>query len=227
MDDSRAALLGDGREWAPPGRLDGLPPYPLADVPDIKARLLGEGRTVIDLGVGDPGLPVPEAAVETLRQAVGDPALSKYGFQRGAPRYRQAIAGWLSRRFDAEVDPDLEVLPVNNAAEAIEISRVTRPNLITMDMMMPDMDGFEFAEAIRKDPELRGCQLVMLSSAASADDPQRCNELGIARYMTKPVIQSNLLDAILEITTAASGKHDAFSLSKASRHPGTHGRVVL
>ena len=38
---------------------------------------------------------------------------------------------------------NLEVLPVNNAAEAIEISRVTRPSLITMDMMMPDMDGLE------------------------------------------------------------------------------------
>jgi LL-diaminopimelate aminotransferase len=122
MDDSRAALLGDGREWAPPGRLEGLPPYPLADVPDIKARLIAEGRNVIDLGVGDPGLPVPEAAVETLREAVGNPALSKYGFQRGAPRYRQAIAGWLSRRFDAEVDPDLEVLPVIGSKEAIALT---------------------------------------------------------------------------------------------------------
>ena len=109
MDDSRAALLGEGQAWAPPERLEGLPPYPLADVPDIKARLLAEGRTVIDLGVGDPGLPIPSAAVEALREAVGDPALSKYGFQRGLPRYRQAVAGWLSRRFGAEVDPDLEI----------------------------------------------------------------------------------------------------------------------
>jgi hypothetical protein len=57
----------------------------LADVPDIKARLRAEGRSVVDLGVGDPGLPVPELALEVLRAAVGDPALSKYGFQRGLP----------------------------------------------------------------------------------------------------------------------------------------------
>ncbi|MGB5526113.1 MAG: aminotransferase class I/II-fold pyridoxal phosphate-dependent enzyme [Gemmatimonadota bacterium] len=99
-----------------------MPPYPLADVPDIKARLLGEGRTVIDLGVGDPGLPVPEVAVETLREAVGNPALSKYGFQRGLPGYRQAISGWLSRRFGADVDPDLEVLPVIGSKEAIALT---------------------------------------------------------------------------------------------------------
>jgi LL-diaminopimelate aminotransferase len=121
-DDTTAALPVDGRVWSPPGRLRGLPPYPLADVPDIKARLLGEGRTVIDLGVGDPGLPVPEAAVDTLREAVGSPALSKYGFQRGLPEYRQAIASWLSRRFGTDVDPDLEVLPVIGSKEAIALT---------------------------------------------------------------------------------------------------------
>ena len=122
MDDKTAAIPGGRQAWAPPGRLEGLPPYPLADVPDIKARLLGEGRTVIDLGVGDPGLPVPEVAVETLREAVGNPALSKYGFQRGLPEYRQAISGWLSRRFGADVDPDLEVLPVIGSKEAIALT---------------------------------------------------------------------------------------------------------
>jgi LL-diaminopimelate aminotransferase len=122
MNDTTVTHSVDPQVWSPPGRLDGLPPYPLADVPDIKARLLAEGRSVIDLGVGDPGLPVPDAAVETLREAVGNPVLSKYGFQRGLPEYRQAIAGWLSRRFDAEVDPDLEVLPVIGSKEAIALA---------------------------------------------------------------------------------------------------------
>ena len=122
MDDTTTAFPGGRKVWSPPGRLEGLPPYPLADVPDIKARLLAEGRTVIDLGVGDPGLPVPEAAIETLREAVGNPALSKYGFQRGLPEYRQAIAGWLARRFGADVDPDLEVLPVIGSKEAIALT---------------------------------------------------------------------------------------------------------
>ncbi len=108
--------------WAPPRRLQGLPPYPLADVPDIKARLLAEGGSVIDLGVGDPGLPVPGIALDTLREAVLDPALSKYGFQRGLPAYREAIAGWLMRRFGAAVDPELEVLPVIGSKEAIALT---------------------------------------------------------------------------------------------------------
>lgn len=107
MDEARLAVTAGARGWVPPARLEGLPPYPLADVPDIKARLRAEGRSVVDLGVGDPGLPVPEVALEALRASAGDPALSKYGFQRGLPEYRLAIAGWLSRRFGADVDPDL------------------------------------------------------------------------------------------------------------------------
>lgn len=109
-------------DWEPPTRLEGLPPYPLADVPDIKARLVAEGRTVVDLGVGDPGLPVPERAVATLREVAGNPPLSKYGFQRGLPEYRAAVARWLSRRFETEVDPELEVLPVIGSKEAIALT---------------------------------------------------------------------------------------------------------
>lgn len=111
-----------GRPWEGPVRLGGLPPYPLADVPDIKARLEAEGRQVVDLGAGDPGLPVPEAAVTALRQAAADPAMHKYGFQRGLPTYRQAISTWMQRRFDVPVDPETEVLPVIGSKEAIALA---------------------------------------------------------------------------------------------------------
>ncbi len=108
--------------FAPPARLLDLPPYPLSDVPDIKARLRAEGRTVYDLGVGDAGLPVPAPAVEALRRAAGDPALQGYGFQRGLPEFREAAAAWLLRRFDSPVDPESEILPVIGSKEAIALS---------------------------------------------------------------------------------------------------------
>lgn len=104
-----------------PGRLDGLPPYPLADVPDIKARLRAAGHVVYDFGVGDSGLPVPAVAVEALRQAAGDPALQGYGFQRGLPAFREAAAAWMERRFGAAVDPERELLPVIGSKEAIAL----------------------------------------------------------------------------------------------------------
>lgn len=113
---------GSFRTPASPARLNDLPPYPLQDVPEIKARLISEGRVVIDLGAGDSRLPVPEVAVEALREAAGDPALQGYAFQRGLPAYREAVAGWMERRFGEPVDPWAEILPVIGSKEAIALA---------------------------------------------------------------------------------------------------------
>ena len=103
-------------------RLAGLPPYPLQDVPEIRARLAAAGRDVLDLGAGDSGLPVPEVAVEALRRAAGDPAYQGYPFQRGLPAFRESVAAFMKRRFGATVDPWAEVLPVIGSKEAIALT---------------------------------------------------------------------------------------------------------
>ena len=77
-------------EWSE--RVRALPGYPLAEIPSIKRRLIESGRDVIDLGAGDSDTPPPAPVVEALREAVKDPALSKYGFQQGLPAFRQAAS---------------------------------------------------------------------------------------------------------------------------------------
>jgi two-component system sensor histidine kinase/response regulator len=69
--------------------------------------------------------------------------------------------------------------------------------LILLDAQMPEMDGFALAEAIKQNPEWRTVTVMMLSSAGQRGDAIRCRELGIAAYLTKPVRQDELLDAIL------------------------------
>src|SRR5262249_24120234 len=69
--------------------------------------------------------------------------------------------------------------------------------LVLLDAMMPEMDGFMLAEEIKQHPELAGATVMMLSSAGRPGDAARCWELGVATYLTKPVKQSELLDAIL------------------------------
>ncbi len=59
------------------------------------------------------------------------------------------------------------------------------------------MDGFQLAEAIQSSPELGLCTLLMLSSADQGDAASRCRQLGVASYLTKPVKQSSLFDAIV------------------------------
>ena len=69
-------------------RLQALPGYPLAEIPTIKRRLLEAGVDVIDLGAGDNDTPPPAVAVETMTEALRDPALSKYGFLQVRPAFR-------------------------------------------------------------------------------------------------------------------------------------------
>lgn len=109
----------DAGGFRPPDRLVELPDYPLADAPELKERLRSEGRDVIDLGAGDPGLPVPEAAVRALRAAAGDPGLHGYAFQRGLPEFRRAVSGWMEERFGARPDPDRQVLPLLGSKEGV------------------------------------------------------------------------------------------------------------
>ncbi|MEY2529426.1 MAG: two-component system, sensor histidine kinase and response regulator, partial [Verrucomicrobiota bacterium] len=69
--------------------------------------------------------------------------------------------------------------------------------LVLLDGVMPEMDGFALAERIREQPELADATVMMLSSAIPAGSATRCTSLGIASWLTKPVTQSELLDAIL------------------------------
>ncbi len=81
--------------------------------------------------------------------------------------------------------------------------------LVLLDAMMPEMDGFMLAEEISRHPELAGAVIMMLSSSDRPGDPERCRQLGVARYLTKPVKQSDLLEAILEALSKDENSRNA------------------
>jgi two-component system, sensor histidine kinase and response regulator len=97
---------------------------------------------------------------------------------------------------------------------ALELMRQARdageafPLLLT-DAHMPGMDGFALVERIRQDPTLAGATIMMLTSGGQRGDAARCRQLGVAAYLTKPIRQSELRDAILTVLgakTAAEGR---------------------
>jgi len=77
-------------------------------------------------------------------------------------------------------------------------------SLVVLDYQMPEMDGFAVAERIKARPELAEATIMMLSSMGQRGDALRCKELGVAAYLTKPVRQSVLLDAVLSVLARGS-----------------------
>ncbi len=88
--------------------------------------------------------------------------------------------------------------------------------LILIDAQMPEMDGFELAAVIKRNPDWRTATVMMLSSGGQRGDALRCRELGIAAYLTKPVRQGELLDAIL--IALGSRPEDEPSPALVTRH---------
>ena len=88
------------------------------------------------------------------------------------------------------------------AAALAEIKRAAsagRPfSLVLLDILMPEMDGFAVAEKLKEDSHRGDALVIVLSSAGQTVSAARCQELGIVRCLTKPVKQSDLLNAILK-----------------------------
>lgn len=100
-------------------RLNRLPGYAVNELALMKRRLIAEGVDVIDLGAGDADLPAPEPAIRALRDAVAEPAMSRYAFQIGLVQFREAAARYMKRRFGVEVDPMTEILPLIGSKEGL------------------------------------------------------------------------------------------------------------
>jgi len=101
--------------------------------------------------------------------------------------------------------------------------------LILVDAQMPEMDGFALAGSIRKNPEWKAATIMMLSSAGQRGDAKRCRELGVAAYLTKPVRQRELLDAILiALGTRPAGEAVPSLVTRHSlRENSGHFRILL
>jgi len=97
--------------------LDALQTYPFVRLDEAKAAARTRGIELIDFGMGDPIEPTPEFIQRALAEAL--PQTAGYPRAPGLPELREAIAGWLARRFGADVDPEREVIPTYGSKEAI------------------------------------------------------------------------------------------------------------
>jgi DNA-binding response OmpR family regulator len=102
-----------------------------------------------------------------------------------------------------EVNLDLEgfeVVTADRGEDAIARARDSAPDLIILDLMMPEMSGWEIAERLREDEKTKGIPLVFLSARTQDEDRRRGEELGVAGYVTKPFDPAELVSTIRGLT---------------------------
>src|SRR5437867_2687332 len=114
----------------------------------------------------------------------------------------------------------IKVDEVSTATEGLAALRAgaakrTPYDLAILDVQMPDMDGFQLATAVRGEKTLRRTNLLMLTSAGQRGDGERCRELGIRGYLTKPISRADLLEAL---GTVLAGPEETATPDVVTRH---------
>jgi CheY-like chemotaxis protein len=92
---------------------------------------------------------------------------------------------------------DMNVLSATNGRQAIEIIQ-NEPDLsvVLMDIMMPEMDGYETLREIRKDGRFRALPILALTAKAMKGDREKCLEAGASDYIAKPVNTDQLVSLL-------------------------------
>ena len=101
-----------------------------------------------------------------------------------------------------------EVIPAVDGQDALDKVKDARPDVVTLDVMMPRVDGWEAAARLRADPETAHIKVILLSARAQESDIQRGERIGVDAYLTKPFDPDELIDVVRRMV-AASGSASA------------------
>jgi CheY-like chemotaxis protein len=175
--------------------------------PEEDARLHILARSVVVKGVESPERLLDETAL-FLHRVVADLPVEKQQMLDRLHRSDDALVG----RKVLVVDDDVRnifalssvlerrgmtVLTAGTGREAITMLNAT-PDMaiVLMDIMMPEMDGYETMQVIRQKPEFRRLPIVALTAKAMKGDREKCLEAGASDYLAKPVNIEQLLSAL-------------------------------
>lgn len=97
---------------------------------------------------------------------------------------------------DLLTSADYEMIEAVTGAEGIAMAKAHRPDLILMDIQLPEIDGYEATRRIKADPELRPIPIFAVTSFALAGDEEKARAAGCVGYVTKPFSPRQLLAKI-------------------------------
>ncbi|HEY6803703.1 MAG TPA: PAS domain S-box protein [Pyrinomonadaceae bacterium] len=118
----------------------------------------------------------------------------------------------------------------DSGKRALELLRLAAANqqpydLAILDLMMPEMDGFELARTIKADPSISTIRLVMLTSFGHRGDSATASQAGVAAYLTKPIRQSQLYDCLMNVVGQTVEDTGSGSSRIVTRHSLTESKT--
>jgi two-component system, OmpR family, alkaline phosphatase synthesis response regulator PhoP len=91
---------------------------------------------------------------------------------------------------------NFQVFIARDGNEALDILQLEIPNVIILDIMMPNVDGYATIEFIKNEPQLQSCKVIFLSAKNKESDIEKGMSLGADAYMTKPFSVKKLVEQV-------------------------------
>lgn len=93
-----------------------------------------------------------------------------------------------------------EVMAAASASEGLQLARQTTPAVIIVDLLLPEVDGWDFIETVKADAALSHIPVIVLSALSSGDAKKRAFDAGCDAYITKPIQLENLQEWLGKLT---------------------------
>jgi CheY-like chemotaxis protein len=174
---------------------------------DEELQLKKAAKSVIIKGVESPERLLDETAL-FLHRVIADLPIDKRRMVQKLHESDEALSGKRVLVVDDDVRNifalssvlerhGMDVVTAGNGQEAVQqVERDEDIALVLMDIMMPEMDGYETMKAIRARPEKRSLPMIALTAKAMKGDREKCIEAGASDYIAKPVNTDQLLSLL-------------------------------
>ena len=117
-------------------------------------------------------------------------------------------------------DEDFDVVTVGNGRLALEKAQEVRPDIVLCDIIMPEKDGYEVCESIKKNPALQHVPVLLLTGAFEPFDQDRAARVGSDGFLAKPFEPETLIAKVKELLSRAASRPPSSQPPRSAPAPG-------
>jgi CheY-like chemotaxis protein len=101
-----------------------------------------------------------------------------------------------------------DVVTAVDGRDCLEKVAQVAPDVVTLDVMMPHLDGWVTATMLRKNPATAGIKVVLITARAQEEDKERGRDIGVDAYLTKPFDPAEMIRVVRQLAGAPTSSYD-------------------